>query len=100
MQATGGPLKAGERALVTAAGGATGHMGVQLALLAGCHVVAVCGSAAKAQRLRELGVHRIINYREGVRDRHNKVLINKGQIQIMGSPDRAAKFCLTSVADV
>lgn len=66
MQATGGPLKEGERVLVTAAAGATGHMGVQLALLAGCHVVAVCGSAAKAQRLRDLGVHRVINYREEV----------------------------------
>lgn len=55
--------------MVTAAGGATGHMGVQLALLAGCHVVAVCGSAAKAQRLRDLGASRIINYQEEVRDR-------------------------------
>ncbi|CAL8460543.1 g72 [Coccomyxa elongata] len=64
LKATGGPLKAGEHALVTAAGGATGHMGVQLALLAGCHVVAVCGSAAKAERLRDLGASRIINYRE------------------------------------
>lgn len=44
-------------------------MGVQLALLAGCHVVAVCGSAAKAERLRDLGASRIINYREEVRDR-------------------------------
>lgn len=41
-------------------------MGVQLALLAGCHVVATCGSAAKAERLKGLGVHRVINYKDEV----------------------------------
>ena len=39
---------------------------MQLALLAGCHVVATCGSAIKAERLRSLGVHRVINYKEEV----------------------------------
>ena len=52
--------------LVTAAGGATGHMGAQLALLAGCRVVATCGSQRKAERLRGLGIHRVINHREEV----------------------------------
>lgn len=52
--------------MVTAAGGATGHMGAQIALLAGCKVVATCGSDAKAQRLRALGIHRVINYKEEV----------------------------------
>ncbi len=66
MQATGGPLQKGQTVLVTAAGGATGHMGAQLALLAGCTVVATCGSNKKAQRLRALGIHRVINYREEV----------------------------------
>lgn len=65
-QATGGPLKAGERVLITAAGGATGHIGVQLALLAGCHVVATCGSTEKQRRLQSLGVHRVMNHREEV----------------------------------
>lgn len=41
-------------------------MGAQLALLAGCHVVATCGSARKAERLRSLGIHRVINYEEEV----------------------------------
>ena len=53
--------------LVTAAGGATGHMGAQLAKLAGCRVVVTCGSDRKAQRLRTLGLHRVINYKEEVR---------------------------------
>ena len=52
--------------LVTAAGGATGHMGAQLAMLAGCRVVATCGSQRKADQLRDLGIHRVINYREEV----------------------------------
>ena len=39
---------------------------MQLALLAGCHVVATCGSPAKAERLKGLGAHRVINYKEEV----------------------------------
>ena len=66
LQATGGPLRKGQTVLVTAAAGATGHMGAQLALLAGCTVVATCGSNQKADRLRALGMHRVINYREEV----------------------------------
>lgn len=96
MQATGGPLKAGERALVTAAGGATGHMGVQLALLAGCHVVAVCGSEAKAKRLRDLGVHRVINYREEVMPTPELLTVgDAGPHQFLnpGSSTTTAKQC-------
>jgi NADPH-dependent curcumin reductase CurA len=39
---------------------------VQLALLAGCHVVATCGGKEKQRRLQSLGVHRVINYQEEV----------------------------------
>jgi NADPH:quinone reductase-like Zn-dependent oxidoreductase len=49
--------------LVTAAAGGTGQFAVQLAKLAGCHVVATCGGADKARLLRELGVDRVINYK-------------------------------------
>jgi NADPH:quinone reductase-like Zn-dependent oxidoreductase len=49
--------------LVTAAAGGTGQFAVQLAKLAGCHVVATCGGAAKAQLLRRLGVDRVIDYK-------------------------------------
>ena len=78
MQATGGPLLKGQTVLVTAAGGATGHIGAQLALLAGCHVVATCGSACKAERLRSLGIHRVINYKEEVRRRGQIILVCHG----------------------
>ena len=67
LQVTGGPLREGETALVTAAAGGTGHFGTQLALLDGCRVVATAGGDAKAERLRRLGVHRVIDYKREAR---------------------------------
>jgi NADPH-dependent curcumin reductase CurA len=50
--------------LITAAAGGIGHIAVQLAKLAGNHVIGTCGSEAKAQFLETLGCDRIINYRQ------------------------------------
>jgi len=58
-----GEMKSQEVVLVTAAAGGTGHIAVQLAKLAGNHVIGTCGSDIKGQLLRELGCDRIINYR-------------------------------------
>jgi NADPH-dependent curcumin reductase CurA len=58
-----GEMKSNEVVLVTAAAGGTGHIAVQLAKLAGNHVIGTCSSEAKAQFLRELGCDRVINYR-------------------------------------
>ncbi|MEH2172624.1 zinc-binding dehydrogenase [Nostoc sp.] len=58
-----GEMKSDEVVLVTAAAGGTGHIAVQLAKLAGNHVIGTCSSEAKAKLLRELGCDRIINYR-------------------------------------
>lgn len=58
-----GDMKSQEVVLVTAAGGGTGHIAVQLAKLAGNHVIGTCGSDRKEELLRELGCDRIINYR-------------------------------------
>lgn len=58
-----GEMKSQEVVLVTAAAGGTGHIAVQLAKLAGNHVIGTCGSEAKVQLLRELGCARVINYR-------------------------------------
>lgn len=66
-----GEMGQGETVLITAAAGGTGHLAVQLALLAGNRVIAVCGSDAKAQRLQTLPIVqqgdrpglRIVNYR-------------------------------------
>ncbi|WP_341529828.1 zinc-binding dehydrogenase [Nostoc sp. UHCC 0302] len=57
-----GEMKSNEVVLVTAAAGGTGHIAVQLAKLAGNHVIGTCSSEAKAKLLRELGCDRIINY--------------------------------------
>ena len=68
--------KEGDTVLVTAAGGATGSFAVQVAALAGCRVIAVCGSEAKEAKLRQQllstlsmnnnnnNMHRVINYRK------------------------------------
>eukprot|EP01097_Dermamoeba_algensis_P004151 TRINITY_DN2758_c0_g1_i1.p1 TRINITY_DN2758_c0_g1~~TRINITY_DN2758_c0_g1_i1.p1 ORF type:complete len:369 (-),score=77.59 TRINITY_DN2758_c0_g1_i1:118-1059(-) len=58
-----GELKAKEVVLVTAAAGATGLFAVQLAKLAGAHVVATVGSDSKREYLKSLGVDRVINYK-------------------------------------
>ncbi|MEW5301521.1 MAG: hypothetical protein WDW36_004378 [Sanguina aurantia] len=58
-----GHLKAGETVLVTAAAGGTGQFAVQLAKLAGCHVIATCGGAAKAATLKQLGADRVVDYK-------------------------------------
>jgi NADPH-dependent curcumin reductase CurA len=57
-----GEMKSNEVVLVTAAAGGIGHIAVQLAKLAGNHVIGTCSSEAKAKLLRELGCDRIINY--------------------------------------
>ena len=53
-----------ETVLVTAAAGGTGQYAVQLAKLAGNTVVGTCGSAEKADLLRDLGVDRAVVYRD------------------------------------
>jgi NADPH:quinone reductase-like Zn-dependent oxidoreductase len=55
-----GHLQPGERALVTGAGGGLGMHAIQLARLAGAHVVAVTTSPEKAAEIRALGAHDVI----------------------------------------
>lgn len=59
-----GVLRCGETVLVTAAAGGVGSYAVQLAKLAGNHVVGTCSDDGKAAWLRELGCDRVINYRK------------------------------------
>jgi NADPH-dependent curcumin reductase CurA len=58
-----GEMKSNEVVLVTAAAGGTGHIALQLAKLAGNHVIGTCGSEKKAALLKKLDCDRIINYR-------------------------------------
>ena len=59
-----GNLKPGRKVLVTAAAGGTGQFAVQLAKLAGCHVIGTCSNAEKVEMLRKLGCDRPINYKK------------------------------------
>ncbi|PSC71056.1 zinc-binding alcohol dehydrogenase domain-containing 2 [Micractinium conductrix] len=56
-------LRKGQTVLVTAAAGGTGQLAVQLAVLAGCHVLGTCSGGAKETLLKSLGCHRVINYK-------------------------------------
>jgi len=58
-----GQLKAGETVLVTAAAGGTGQYAVQLAKLAGCHVIGTCSSQEKVDFLKSIGCDRAVNYK-------------------------------------
>ncbi len=55
-----GHLQPGERALVTGAGGGLGLQAIQLARLAGAHVVAVTTSPEKVPMIRQQGAHDVI----------------------------------------
>ncbi|KAL9955115.1 hypothetical protein ACROYT_G036401 [Oculina patagonica] len=58
-----GEMKSKETVLVTAAAGGTGQFAVQLAKLAGCHVIGTCSTDAKAEFLKSLGCDRPVNYK-------------------------------------
>ena len=62
MMRTIGKVAAGEKVLILGASGGVGVCCLQLAKLAGAHVVACAGTDAKAARLRELGADETINY--------------------------------------
>ncbi|KAI9332896.1 hypothetical protein DFJ73DRAFT_855069 [Zopfochytrium polystomum] len=64
-----GRMTTGETVLVTAAAGGAGQIAVQLAKLAGNHVIGTCSSDDKVSALKALGCDRVINYKkESVRD--------------------------------
>jgi len=58
-----GEMRGGETVAVSAAAGGLGHVVVQLAKLAGCHVIALTGADEKLELLRSLGADRVVNYR-------------------------------------
>lgn len=59
-----GEMTTGETVLVTAAAGGTGQYAVQLAKLAGNHVIGTCSTDDKAEFLKSLGCDRVINYKK------------------------------------
>ena len=65
MMVTQGKVAAGERVLILGASGGVGTCAVFLAKMAGATVVACGSSAAKLDRLRELGADEVIDYAAG-----------------------------------
>lgn len=60
-----GQPQAGETVMVSAAAGSVGHMVGQMARIAGCHIVGVCGSEVKGRILTEqLGFDAVVNYKD------------------------------------
>ncbi|TMW59307.1 hypothetical protein Poli38472_004376 [Pythium oligandrum] len=59
-----GEMKSGETVLITSAAGGSGQMAVQLAKLAGNHVIGTCSSDEKVEHLKKLGCDRVINYKK------------------------------------
>lgn len=62
MMVTNGGVKAGDKVLILGASGGVGVCCLQLAKMAGAHVVACAGTDEKAERLRALGADETINY--------------------------------------
>ena len=72
----------GRRVLITGASGGGGHFGVQLAALAGAHVIASVGSPARGEGLPALGATEVVVGLEGVTAPLHFVLDNVGGPQL------------------
>ncbi|MBV8773121.1 MAG: NADPH:quinone reductase [Deltaproteobacteria bacterium] len=57
-------VKSGETVLVSAGGGGVGVAAIQLARIGGARVMTTVGSKEKAERVKALGAHAAINYKE------------------------------------
>lgn len=70
MLTTRGAVQPGETVVVQAAGSGVGHAAIQIAALAGAHVIATAGSDSKLERAREIGASDTVNYaRESITER-------------------------------
>ncbi|XP_037026632.1 prostaglandin reductase 3-like [Bradysia coprophila] len=59
-----GNIKAGDKVLITAAAGGTGHIAVQWAKSKGAYVIGTTSSADKVTFLKGIGADHVINYKE------------------------------------
>jgi len=59
-----GKIKAGDKVLITAPAGGTGHIAVQWAKSKGAHVIGTTSSADKVAFLKSIGVDNVINYKD------------------------------------
>lgn len=77
------PLKAGETALVHAAGGGTGQMLVQVAKRRGARVIGTVSSEEKAMLAREAGADEVILYTQVDFDSEVKRLTNNAGVEVV-----------------
>lgn len=57
-------IKKGDKVLITAAAGGTGHIAVQWAKMKGCFVIGITSTDEKAEFLKSIGVDHVINYKK------------------------------------
>lgn len=74
---------AGERVLVTGAAGGVGRFAVQIAALAGAHVIASVGSPGRGEGLAELGAAEVVVGLDGIREPVYGVIDNVGGPQLV-----------------
>jgi len=77
------PLKAGETALVHAAGGGTGQLLVQIAKRRGARVIGTVSTDEKAALAREAGADEVINYTQTDFDVEVKRLTNNAGVDVV-----------------
>ena len=77
------PLKAGETALVHAAGGGTGQLLVQIAKRRGARVIGTVSTDEKAALAREAGADEVINYAQVEFDAEVKRLTNNAGVDVV-----------------
>jgi alcohol dehydrogenase len=82
MMVTRGKVAAGEKVLILGASGGVGTCCVQLAKMAGAHVIAAASSPEKMEKLRGIGADEVINYAE--RDFMDQVHESHGKPRIWG----------------
>ena len=77
------PLKAGETALVHAAGGGTGQLLAQIAKRCGARVIGTVSTEEKAALAREAGADEVINYTQVEFDAEVKRLTNNAGVDVV-----------------
>ena len=76
-------LRPGETVFILGASGGVGTGAVQIAKLAGAHVIAGTGSPSKAQRLREIGADEVVETGDGAFDRKVWALTGKRGVDVV-----------------
>ncbi len=93
-------LKAGEWVLVHPGSGGVGTAAIQLAKLLGGRVIATAGTAAKVERLLELGVECGLDYRtKDVASEVRRISGNGVQVAVDGGGKVTFPHCLESIAN-